>query len=318
MDVKTIFFDPDKKLRSGWRVVVFIATVLPAAVLLSVLVQWLVGGEGVPAEGSVNAITLGAVGWLLASILIGWLCGYTLEALPFRALGAAPTPGWISHAASGLVLGAATIALAVGLAALFGGLRFALNEAGSAEIFYTLAFSFAVFAIAAAFEEALFRGYILQTLARSGYAWPAIFITAGFFGMAHLGNANAGLISTINTVLAGIWFGLAYMRTRDLWLVWGLHFAWNWMQGAVFGIEVSGLKDITPTPLLVESDHGPTWLTGGEYGVEAGIACTIALIACMAAIWFAPFLRADPEMVALTSPPALTPADPAGDPPLAA
>jgi hypothetical protein len=201
----------------------------------------------------------------------------------------------------------------VAIAAAFGGLVFELNASfGAREIIRTLLISFAVFFVAAAAEEAIFRGYILQTFARSGLAWFAIILTAALFGAVHLGNPNSGPLSSLNTAIAGIWFGVAYLRTRDLWFVTGLHMMWNWTQGAIFGIEVSGLKEIVSVPLLREIDRGPNWLTGGEYGLEGGIATTLALLISTAAIYKMPNLRPDPELLAMTStepPPRLDQAD---------
>jgi membrane protease YdiL (CAAX protease family) len=224
------------------------------------------------------------------------------ERLPFRALGVAFTDGWIKHFGIGLTLGAATLAFAVLIASIFGGVRFALNDSdGAAAIAASIGLSFLIFAVASAFEEALFRGYILQTFARSGLAWLAILLTSVFFGAVHLGNPNANLISTLNTILAGVWFGVAYLKTRDLWFVWGLHLMWNWTQGSIFGIEVSGLTEITTSPLLREIDSGPTWLTGETYGVEGGIVCTIAIALSIAAIHFLPGLTPDNELVEMTT-----------------
>ena len=75
-----------------------------------------------------------------------------------------------------------------------------------------------------------------------------------------------------------MWFSVAYLRFRDLWFVTGMHCAWNWVQGSVFGIEVSGMREITEHTLLREIDTGPTWLTGETYGIEGGIAATIAIL----------------------------------------
>lgn len=119
--------------------------------------------------------------------------------------------------------------------------------------------------------------------------------------MAHLGNANSNIVSTINTALAGIWLGAAYLKTRNLWFPFGIHLMWNWFQGAVFGIEVSGITQFTTAPILHEIDSGPAWLTGESYGIEGGIACTIALIVSMALIYFLPNLKPTDEMLALTS-----------------
>jgi hypothetical protein len=162
--------------------------------------------------------------------------------------------------------------------------------------------SLLIFGAAAAFEEALFRGYILQTFARSGLAWFAILLTSAFFGAVHLNNPNADYLAAANTTLAGVWFGVAYLKTRDLWFVWGLHLFWNWMQGSVFGIEVSGLTEIVQSSLLKEMDHGPAWLTGENYGIEASVACTIALIVSTFAVHFMPFLNPTEEMIELQKP----------------
>jgi len=94
----------------------------------------------------------------------------------------------------------------------------------------------------------------------------------------------------------GVWFGIAYLKTRDLWFVWGLHLMWNWMQGAFFGIEVSGITDLVSVPLLKEIDSGPTWLTGSTYGVEGGIVTTIAIVVSMVVIYFLPWVKVSEEI----------------------
>jgi hypothetical protein len=75
---------------------------------------------------------------------------------------------------------------------------------------------------------------------------------------------------------------------------------WNWVQGSIFGIEVSGLKNIASATLLKEVDRGPAWLTGENYGIEGSIACTIVIITAIAAIYFLP-LQPDDEMLAMSS-----------------
>jgi hypothetical protein len=129
----------------------------------------------------------------------------------------------------------------------------------------------------------------------------AIVITSLFFASAHLANPNTSILALTNTVLAGVWFSAAYLKTRSLWLPFAAHFAWNWFQGAIFGIPVSGITRVTTAPLLVQIDSGPAWLTGGSYGIEGGIACTAALLLSTALIYFLPILKADEKMMALTS-----------------
>ncbi len=298
-----VFFNDFGKLRSGWRATVYLFAFILSAYILGMVGQTLLtilqveSGAGTSAFFISNALIV-----LGPAILIGWLCARYLENLPFCSLGASFTNGWLRHLLIGIILGAATLGFAVFIAFIFGGLRFSLNsDSTPAEIAYSLAVSFLIFGVAAAFEEVLFRGYILQTFARAGFAWLAIILTSLFFCLVHMGNPNSDLISSTNTLLAGVWFGIAYLKTRDLWFVWGLHLMWNWTQGSIFGIEVSGITSVTAFPLMKEIDHGPTWLTGQEYGIEGGIACTMAILLSGVLIYVLPGLKADPELLKLTS-----------------
>jgi hypothetical protein len=94
---------------------------------------------------------------------------------------------------------------------------------------------------------------------------------------------------------------VAYLRTRSLWFPLGVHWAWNWALGAVFGLPVSGITKIAPNPLLVGTDLGPAWLTGAAYGIEGGIACTIALIVSTLFIWRTRLVSSDDDLKKLTS-----------------
>ena len=298
MDTKSLFLDSTGRIRSGWRFAVFMAIFLFLIYFLFAAVSTAVKLLGFwPDDTTPGLMVANAVLGLAAALLAGWICGRLLERIPFRALGASFTQGWYRNLVLGIVGGAATLSLAVLIAFAFGGLRFTQNLANSTMLVKSLAGALVVFASGAAFEEAVFRGYILQTFARSGLAWFGIVLTSAFFGIVHLQNPNADAISTINTLLAGVWFGLAYLKTRDLWFVWGLHLMWNWMQGAFFGIEVSGITDLVSTPLLKEIDSGPVWLTGETYGIEGGIVTTIAILVSIAVIYFLPGLNASEEVV---------------------
>ena len=303
MDLKGIFINEFGRLRSGWRFATFLGVFIFVSLVVGTLaaaILWFVHID-------INShralfITLNGVLSLIPAIGLGWLCGWFFEGLPFRALGCWFTNGWLKHLGLGCLVGAVTIGLAVLIASAPGGLSFTLDVAkGQEAVLETLGTSLSVFAVAAAFEESLFRGYMLQTLNRAGLGWLAIAMTAIFFGLVHLGNPGANAISTANTMLAGVWFGVAYLKTRDLWFPFGIHLVWNWMQGSVFGIEVSGLTEISPAPILNEVDRGPAWLTGESYGIEASIACTVAILVSIVLIYYLPGIRPSEEMLAMTS-----------------
>jgi membrane protease YdiL (CAAX protease family) len=297
MNIRQVFLGSDSKLRSGWRFAIFVVGFAITVGFFSALVIAAFPELVQPGhEPGASAMMLSSLTMLVPALLIGWLCGKYLERLPFKALGASFSGLWLINLLLGLVIGAVTLMIAVGLSMAFAGTGFISNEFATNDILYSLGLSGGVFLLGAAAEEALFRGYILQTFARSNLAWFAILMTAVFFGIVHLGNPAAGPLSSLNTALAGIWFGVAYLKTRDLWFVTGLHFIWNWMQGSVFGIEVSGLTKIVTHPVLKEIETGPTWIGGGDYGLEGGIVTTIAIIISTIAIYLLPIRASNTEV----------------------
>ncbi len=303
MNFKTIFFNEFGRLRSGWRFTIFLLSFfLTTIVLLTMAVRVAMALPIGFTPNSLESYVLQFAVSFVVAVFFGWLYGKIFEDLPFRALGLWFTKNWLKDLISGLLIGAFSIALAAFIAVAVGGLSFKYNDsAGSSAMILTLGISLLIFTLGAAFEEALFRGYLLQTLSRAGLAWVAIALTSVFFASAHLGNQSANAISTINTALAGVWLGVAYLKTRNLWFPFGIHLTWNWFQGAIFGVEVSGITQFTTAPILREIDSGPAWLTGESYGLEGGIACTIALVVSTALIYFLPILKPTEEMIALTS-----------------
>lgn len=121
----------------------------------------------------------------------------------------------------------------------------------------------------AAIEEILFRGVVLRITERAMGSWAALAISALLFGLAHVPNDGVTALAVINTVVAGLLFGAAYLATRRLWLTIGIHFAWNLVSSGLFSLPTSG----NPGRGLVQWQFsGPTWLTGGAYGLEASVA----------------------------------------------
>ncbi|HEX2591879.1 MAG TPA: type II CAAX endopeptidase family protein [Rhizomicrobium sp.] len=127
-------------------------------------------------------------------------------------------------------------------------------------------------------EELIFRGAMFRIVEDRFGTLTGLLVSAGFFGLVHIGNPGATVISSIAIALeAGLLLGLAYTATRALWLPIGLHFAWNFTEGGVFGTEVSGgeIPGMLKTTLT-----GPDFMTGGSFGPEASI---VAVVVCMSA-----------------------------------
>lgn len=129
-------------------------------------------------------------------------------------------------------------------------------------------------------EEILFRGVLFRIVEEGLGTWWALLISALFFGAVHMGNPGATLWSSVAIALeAGLLFGMLYHMTRSLALCMGLHAAWNFAQGTIYGIPVSGTK---ADGWLVSTHSGPDWLSGGVFGAEASVValgfCTLATI----------------------------------------
>lgn len=188
-----------------------------------------------------------------------------------------PIPGAVRMTAIGLALGFVLFAAVVGIAALAGAYR--ITGTGGAT---HLVAALASVAILPGFrEELLFRGILFRWLEEFGGSWFALAATSALFGLAHIFNPNATWWSSFAiAVEAGVLLGASYMLTRSLWLPIGLHAAWNFTQGAIFGVPVSGLA----SPGLVDAElGGPDWLSGGTFGLEASVIALV--IATAAGLW---------------------------------
>ncbi len=124
-------------------------------------------------------------------------------------------------------------------------------------------------------EEIIVRGVIFRITEESLGTWLAVAISAAFFGLTHILNPESSWFAALCiAVEAGILLAAAFITTRRLWLPIGLHFAWNFTQGGIFGVPVSG----GPVRGLLESSlTGPETLSGGKFGAEASI---FAVVVC--------------------------------------
>ncbi|HEV2884834.1 MAG TPA: type II CAAX endopeptidase family protein [Pyrinomonadaceae bacterium] len=306
MDPQKIFINSAGRLRSGWRLLIFAFVYLTLLTLFSLAGQFLssialsrlpLGSRHTLVENILFRFVL-----LVSALLAGLICARLLEGLPARSLGLWFHSGWWRDLLVGSAIGVAALGLATAIATAGGGLRFSFTDRSLLfQVVQTLVLSIGLFVIAALAEEALFRGYPLQTFARAGLAVIGILVTSLPFAAVHMGNPNfkSGL-PFINLILAGVWLSVAYLRTRSLWFPLGVHWAWNWALGSVFGLPVSGAT-ITSLSVMRATDLGPAWLTGGEFGIEGGLACTIALIVSTVFMWRVRWIKPTEEMYRLTS-----------------
>ena len=300
--MREIFINEFGRLRSGWRVVIFVTAFIALSMILATVLRVVLIVIGPRAETNVSQFIAELVfrGALLGAALgAGYFCVRFLEGLPWRSLGLTFHPGWFRDLVFGFAIGFASLVVAVAIASR--GLKFSVGSTGWSSIIKSMIGSAVILFVAALAEEAMFRGYGLQTLSRAKLAWLGVLLTSVPFGLAHLSNPNVVRgVTFANTALAGIWLAAAYLRTRSLWLPLGVHWSWNWALGWFFGLPISGIQ-LVSNPLLQGQDNGPKWLTGGSYGIEGGVACTIALTLFTVFLWKTRWLSATPELQQMTS-----------------
>ena len=176
--------------------------------------------------------------------------------------------------AVGLLTGFLLFCALVGIAALFD----VYNIVGPGDTRELVKDLIGMTVLAAFMEELLFRGILFRWIEAFAGSWAALVVTSALFGLAHIFNANATWTSSLAIMVeAGALLGGAYMLARNLWVPMGLHAAWNFTQGFVFDVPVSG-NDMHG--LVQAKLSGPVLLSGGPFGLEAsmiGVVLSIPL-----------------------------------------
>jgi hypothetical protein len=230
----------------------------------------------------------------VAALAAGWIAVSHLDGRPFGALGFPLHRRVLREILTGLAIGGALILAAVLMLLVSGAAAFATDSGTPGGYLFFLAWTFLFFAIAAAWEEAIFRGYPFQALVEWIGPWPATLVASLIFAYLHSQNPNVTPLALANIFLAGILLSFAYLKTRSLWFATAVHLGWNWGMSSVFDFPVSGL--LFDTPLYTGVEVGQDWWTGGSFGPEAGIAGTLVL--ALGTIWMirTPRLAPDREL----------------------
>jgi uncharacterized protein len=271
--VKILFYNSyENRLRSFWRILVVTAILL--AILASVG-YWDLGGYSF-------TIVLA-----LAMIGILWLGSQKIDQRPLSEYGFEYSGAWVRDFVAGNLLAALAMG---GIVLIHLGMDWVDISLGQFknpgyEFYYGMAISLFFMAAVSFWEETYFRSYLIRNLqeglhfTKSGKTFAvigAVILSSAFFGLTHLGNPNASWISTLNISIAGMVFAYPYIITKSIAIPLGMHLSWNYFQGAVFGLPVSGNQ--FEHMLMVAEATGPESFTGGSFGPEAGAAGLLGLM----------------------------------------
>jgi hypothetical protein len=270
------FINRQGSVRSGWKVLGFILLFMAIGISLSLTAKAL----HAPRLTSAYGVWINAAIVALASLIcVG------LEKRSFRDLGFHLGPRWLGEFLVGTLGGLLLILLTALLVLGLGGFHWERAAHIGARQLLTAALLF----LGVAFnEEILARGFPFQRLVEGAGPWVGQLVFAALFALLHWGNPGmhgaTRVWATVNIALAAILLGFCYLRTRSLALPIGVHLGWNWAQGSLLGFGVSGTTDTKGafTPIF----HGrPEWLTGGAFGLEASVICTLVCGAAIFGLW---------------------------------
>ena len=194
---------------------------------------------------------------------------------------------WLKKYSLGFLIGLAMMSIIVLILFPFGYITVEKNPiqpVGVSAIASVLVILFG-WIIQGATEEIVTRGWLLNVLSTKYNIGVGILISSTLFGLMHLTNPNVNYIAVINIILVGLFYGLYVIKTNDLWAVCGMHSAWNFAQGNIFGFKVSGL-DVSVGSLIDLNLVGSDFVTGGIFGPEAGITATFILLASIGILLF--------------------------------
>lgn len=200
---------------------------------------------------------------------------------PISAQGLPRRPGWIGEAGLGLAIGWAVAVVCVLPMTIIGGIVISFSTQISA--WGWLLADLAFFALLALAEEVAFRGYAFQSFARSVGPVGATLGFAAIYAIIQALTPGSNHASAAVSLAFTFLLSAAYLRTRALWVSWGLNFAWKASRALLFGLAVSGVSSNSP---VVQGDPmGPFWLSGGAYGLDGSWFAFLVLIAALPVVF---------------------------------
>lgn len=229
--------------------------------------------------GNMNLLMLliSLVSFLFISLVVFFRVKF-IEKRPISSIGFGKSK-WFKQYILGFLIGLIMMALVVLLLSVLGCVQFETspNQPLGLSAIFPILIVLIGWIIQGGTEEVLARGWLMNVLGARYNITFGLIISSVFFGMLHLGNPNVNYVAVLNIALVGLFFGLYVIKTNDLWGVCGMHSAWNFAQGNLFGFEVSGLN-VEVGSLIDLNLVGNDLLSGGAFGPEAGLGATFILL----------------------------------------
>ncbi|MBQ7604519.1 MAG: CPBP family intramembrane metalloprotease [Clostridia bacterium] len=208
-----------------------------------------------------------------------------IEKRPFRSMGLRK-PGAVPEYLAGLFIGLVMMSLSVGICMINGSMTLSFKSVGDLTL---VPFFFVAYLIQGMSEELLCRGYLMMSAQRRTGIIPCVIISSSVFSLLHVSNPGAGPLALINIFIFGVFEALLFLKRGSIWMAAAVHSMWNFAQGNLFGVAVSGAGNGVSvfSTALSEKSSDAHW-NGGSFGSEGGLAVTIVLALAIAAVLFLP------------------------------
>lgn len=197
-----------------------------------------------------------------------------VEKRPIRTLGFYKE-NFLSALLKGYGLGLSLFILALAGLVVLGQYQFDSIHLDTYSLAFTL-FTMPFWILQGTAEELVTRAWLIPQLAKRTNLKVSIIISSSLFTLLHLGNPGITFLSAIDLFLFGVAMSLYLLKTDTIWSIGGVHGAWNFAQGNLFGVLVSGQS--SGTSIMKFTPQGnQDWLSGGSFGIEGSIVSSIIL-----------------------------------------
>lgn len=281
------------EVRSGWKIAVVMGTILVITFIISSVIGAIISVFLISANGGIQrmmddmAAVMQQWQWVLNIVQSGVMIAVVVFAwkkIVKRDLTEMGLPSLKRHKGElgwGLLFGIVSITIVFAVLVLTGNAQVAswTPSFSAALIQYLLVFIMVGFS-----EEIFFRGFVMATLRQTRSIAVVVFVSSVFFSLAHSLNASFSLIPFINIVLVAGLFAYMYLQSGNIWMAIGFHITWNYFQGQVFGMPVSGMQQ---SGMLMTQYAQGNILNGGGFGPEGGLVATaIILLGFLFVRWY--------------------------------
>lgn len=291
-----VFKNKSNEMRAGWKIAIVLLVFFAVTFGLSIAFSIIYGVFAVLKNGQIDSAAIAQE--LMNSSLFTGLAGIVqntamilsvavfwkvFDKKPFTEMGLSSIRYGLKDLAWGLALGALTISVAF-VVLLISGQIIVVNSFSNPNFSWTLLLDLVLMIFVGFGEEIFSRGYCMSVLRKSNIF--LVFIVPNLiFTLLHISNQHFSYIPLINIFLVGVLFSIMFFKRGSIWMPIGYHITWNYFQGSIFGLPVSGnsMEGLYTSQLLSENIFN-----GGGFGPEGGLLVTVLMIASIALFWWLP------------------------------